>query len=276
MVDLSFDLKGAKKLQRTPQQIQRVAIPRAESNALERSAKAGREAVIKDLKTNLDEPIPAMLKTGRGGWIWIDFTFRKDLKAGKDGNARVFVNGPVRNRKVQKRAVETIHRHAYGTRETSSPLSVPYIIEPSHKLVREKRLQGVPYFRVDDNGNIRNYRKTMDNVFADPLPRWIHVRLGETFRLSESHTLQPGLYFRHLRKRKYKRHVKTRRRAGPYNGGERQFESIGISTVLQYFRFQDYNKPWDFKANAIEAMRKEFSEAYAEEFVKAIARERRR
>lgn len=253
-------------------------MPKVQSIALEKTMADAANNIAKSGERALDNPIKAVFNGKKSrhsrGWIHWDWDERADIKRQK-GQANGFVQlrgqGSNQSRAEQQ---EALRRQIYGSSVNDGVTpKVPYIIRPSKRLSREKKIKGVPFVKIDAHGNLRNYRGMMSKVANDP--RFFHVPLGSVGggRNSNGLKLSPGLYFRKTRVRRYKRHKITKRRGAPY-GSSKTKRTVNIITLLRYQRIRDYNRAWDFKDGVRKQMQAKYKDLFLIELTRAISKER--
>jgi len=250
---------------------------KAQSIALEKTIAFGARTTAKSGQRSLDDPIKAVFdgkkSRNRLGWIWFEWDERADIKR-KNGKGSAFLQiqgqGPAQARKEQQ---EAIHRQVFGTTETEGTTpAVPFIIRPSERLRREGGIRGVP-LKIDKFGNLRNYRKNLTKMLAQK-DKFFQVKIGERGRGNNENgrNLPPGLYFRKLGVRRYKRNRHTKRRGGSYGGGAKKKFTRNIITILRYFRIQKYKARWKFDKEVVTAMKRR----YEREFLVQLTRQLRK
>lgn len=231
-------------------------------------------------KANLDKPIPAIFDKKRGknrlGWIW--WTWDKPAQIRTKNNtaeARLELQGfgPADRRAIMQ---EAIHRNIYGTVERKGVTpKIPYIIFPSKHLTNNRGNKApFPFIRMDDHGNIKNFKSSMKKAMNDKKNRFFHIAIGQTGggRFNNGKSLPAGLYFRKTKKRKYRKNKHTGRRGGPYNskrgrfarggGDQKKDETIAIMTVFRYQSIRDYKRSWKFKEESIPYLERKYTQQF--------------
>ena len=259
------------------------------SKAAQEAATLAAEFTRQEGKRSLEKPIPAIFDTKGGkhrrGWIWFEWDTPAVVKKSGQTNAMLQLQG-LGNAAVRLKQQEILHRQIYGTveKEGVTP-KVPFIIRPSRMLKTNKRIPKVPFWSLDQHGNIKNYRGTMKKSVNDKFGRFFQVKLGERGggKYNNGISLPPGLYFRITRKRRYKKHPITKHK-GPYNRkpknrnkviGARGRETVGITTVLTYHRIRDYKRAWRFKETTGPYMQRAYNRSFLRLFNAAIRAEKR-